>query len=133
MWLSVATFASACSTTSISTGWGTNVLGRNYITTLCPISGDALEEPHEREPSHHGRGDSVAGIPGSPDHPTSLVAALGDRPSATRSGGRCHPPKLDAGDVDSGRDPTVDRRSRLACLLLGLEQDNREALAFGGL
>jgi hypothetical protein len=54
-------------------------------------------------------------------------------PSATRSGGRCHPPKLDAGDVDSGRGPTVDRRSRLACLLLGVEQDNREALAFGGL
>jgi hypothetical protein len=78
MWLSVATFASACSTTSISTGWGTNVLGRNYITTLCPISGDALEEPHEREPSHHGRGDSVGGITGSLDDPASLVAAPGD-------------------------------------------------------
>src|SRR5262249_62155745 len=52
-------------------------------------------------------------------------------PVLTRSGRRCHPPKLDVGDGDPGRGPTVDRRGCLACLLLPLEQDDRPTPAVG--
>src|SRR5262245_27632017 len=50
-----------------------------------------------------------------------------------RLGSRGDPPKLNAGDGDPGRGPTADRRSGFACLLFGLEQDEREALALGRL
>jgi RimJ/RimL family protein N-acetyltransferase len=55
-------------------------------------------------------------------------AGVGDAPVGG-SGARCYSPKLDAGNGDSGRGPTAEWRSGLACLFLGLEQDDREALA----
>src|SRR5262245_59104006 len=58
---------------------------------------------------------------------------VGGSRSCLRSGGHGYSAKLDAGDGDPWRRPIADRRSRLACLLLGLEQDDREALAVGRL
>jgi hypothetical protein len=50
----------------------------------------------------------------------------------TLSRGGGYSPKLDTLDGDAGRGPVADRRSCFACLLLGLEQDDREALTVAG-
>jgi acetyl esterase/lipase len=48
-------------------------------------------------------------------------------------GGGGYSAKLDTADGDAGGGPAANRRSRLARLLLGLEQDDRQPLAVGGL
>lgn len=52
--------------------------------------------------------------------------------SRTLSGGRRYSPKLDVADSDPGGGPAAEGRSCFACLLLSLEQDDREALTVGG-
>ncbi len=67
----------------------------------------------------------------------SREAVAQTRPDGSRlasrilSGGGGYSTKLDPANADAGGGPAGGRRRRLSCLLLGLEQNDREALAVG--